>query len=189
MLKSSKDRLLVGFNAPFSHWFRRQPKIISVKRREKSYTFKIYFILHSPLQSREQMNFKIDTKEKFTVIKPEASHISANMTEELNNVLIPYLGKPVPHVVLSLSEVDGIDPVAAEKIAAIQQEFYEQNCSFIVCELKEAVEKVFDDNDLLELMNVTPTESEAWDIVQMEEIERELMSDFDEEEKENTDLN
>jgi hypothetical protein len=24
-------------------------------------------------------------------------------------------------------------------------------------------------------MNITPTESEAWDIVQMEEIERELM--------------
>jgi hypothetical protein len=29
----------------------------------------------------------------------------------------------------------------------------------------------------LELMNVTPTESEAWDIVQMEEIERELLGD------------
>jgi len=28
-------------------------------------------------------------------------------------------------------------------------------------------------------MNVTPTESEAWDIVQMEEIERELMDDGD----------
>jgi hypothetical protein len=30
-------------------------------------------------------------------------------------------------------------------------------------------------NELLELMNVTPTESEAWDIVQMEEIEREFL--------------
>jgi hypothetical protein len=29
------------------------------------------------------------------------------------------------------------------------------------------------------MMNVTPTESEAWDIVQMEEIERELMDDGD----------
>ena len=32
---------------------------------------------------------------------------------------------------------------------------------------------------LLDLMNITPTESEAWDIVQMEEIERELMSGDD----------
>jgi len=28
---------------------------------------------------------------------------------------------------------------------------------------------------LLDLLNVTPTESEAWDIVQMEEIEREML--------------
>ena len=35
--------------------------------------------------------------------------------------------------------------------------------------------------DGFEVMNVTPTESEAWDIVQMEEIERELMEGFDEE--------
>jgi hypothetical protein len=27
-------------------------------------------------------------------------------------------------------------------------------------------------------MNVTPTESEAWDILQMEEIERELLGDI-----------
>jgi hypothetical protein len=33
-------------------------------------------------------------------------------------------------------------------------------------------------------MNITPSESEAWDIVQMEEIERELMGDFGTEEKE-----
>jgi hypothetical protein len=29
-------------------------------------------------------------------------------------------------------------------------------------------------------MNTTPTESEAWDIVQMEEIERELLDDEEE---------
>ena len=36
--------------------------------------------------------------------------------------------------------------------------------------------KLLDEKELLELMNVTPTESEAWDIVQMEEIERELLN-------------
>ncbi len=127
------------------------------------------------------MNVKIDTKEKFTVIKPEVSIIPAIMTEDLGEMLLAYLKQPVPHIVLNLSCVELIDSVALEKIAAVQQEFYEQNCSFIVCGMVENVEKAFDDNDLLEVMNVTPTESEAWDIVQMEEIERELMSDFDEE--------
>jgi hypothetical protein len=39
------------------------------------------------------------------------------------------------------------------------------------------LEDALDHQDLLELMNVTHTESEAWDIVQMEEIERELLDE------------
>jgi hypothetical protein len=31
--------------------------------------------------------------------------------------------------------------------------------------------------ELFDFLNCTPTESEAWDIVQMEEIERELLGD------------
>ena len=37
------------------------------------------------------------------------------------------------------------------------------------------VEEFLDKDQLLEMMNITPTESEAWDIIQMEEIERELL--------------
>jgi anti-anti-sigma regulatory factor len=62
-------------------------------------------------------------------------------------------------------------------LANIQQEFYEKNCSFIICELQEKVEEKLDELEILEILNVTPTESEAWDILQMEEIERELLGD------------
>jgi Trp operon repressor len=41
--------------------------------------------------------------------------------------------------------------------------------------LQPSVENALDKEELLELLNSTPTESEAWDIVQMEEIERELL--------------
>ena len=37
------------------------------------------------------MNVKIDTKEKFTVITPQISELTANMTVELSNLLLPYL--------------------------------------------------------------------------------------------------
>ena len=60
----------------------------------------------------------------------------------------------------------------------LQQKFYEKNCSFVICNLTKEVEQLLDENELLEVMNVTPTESEAWDIVQMEEIERELLGGF-----------
>ena len=67
-----------------------------------------------------------------------------------------------------------MDIPAAEKLVFIQQKFYENNASFVICELKKPLETFLDENELLEIMNVTPTRSEAQDIVQMEEIEREL---------------
>ncbi|MDB5203453.1 MAG: hypothetical protein JWQ27_2862 [Ferruginibacter sp.] len=126
------------------------------------------------------MNVKIDTKEKFSVITPLDAGIPANMSEELGRILTDHLQKPIPHLVLNMEHIAALDPVAAEKIALVQESFYLQNASFIVCCMKPDTEAVFEAAELLELMNVTPTESEAWDIVQMEEIERELLNDFDE---------
>lgn len=126
------------------------------------------------------MNVKIDTKEKFSVLTLEEANLTANMTEALSFELNAYLLKPTPHVVLSMKNVESIDESVAQQLSAIQQVFYENNCSFVVCDLQKSVENTLDELELLEFMNCTPTESEAWDIVQMEEIERELLGDFDE---------
>ena len=123
------------------------------------------------------MKVKIDTKERFHVITLPGDSISATMTEELGACLLPYLQNDVKNIVLILKNIQSIDKVAAEKLVSIQQSFYENNASFVICELQKSVEDFLDKNELLELMNVTPTESEAWDIVQMEDIERELMND------------
>jgi len=125
------------------------------------------------------MDVKIDTKEKFTVITAKGAGITANMTEELREMLLSYLSKDIPHIILNMQHVNKIDEEAASMIAGLHQQFYEKNASFIVCELQKDIEKMLDDKGLLENMNVTPTESEAWDIAQMEEIERELMKDLD----------
>ncbi len=123
------------------------------------------------------MNVKIDTKERFTVITPEETQLSVNMTDELNQLLLAYLQKDIPHVVLKMEVVENIDEAMAENIASVQSQFYEKNCSFVICSLQKKVEELLEEKELLEFMNVTPSESEAWDILQMEEIERELLGD------------
>ena len=75
------------------------------------------------------MNVKIDTKEKFTVITPNEAEISANMTGELNDLLLGYLNKDIPHIILNMHEVTLLNAKAAESIASIQHHFYEKNCS------------------------------------------------------------
>ncbi|HVW61582.1 MAG TPA: STAS domain-containing protein [Puia sp.] len=122
------------------------------------------------------MQVKIDTKEKFHAITINESNLAANMTASLEQCLLPILERDVKNVVLILKDTQILDPAAAECLVRIQQSFYDAGSSFVVCELTPAVEKSLEDSGLLELMNVTPTESEAWDIVQMEELERELLN-------------
>jgi anti-anti-sigma factor len=125
------------------------------------------------------MKVKIDTKERFHAITLPGDSLPATMTEELGACLLPYLQNDVKNVVLILKDIQSMDKAAAEKLVSIQQNFYENSASFVICELQKKVEEFLDQNELLELMNVTPTESEAWDIVQMEDIERELLNEED----------
>jgi anti-anti-sigma factor len=123
------------------------------------------------------MEVKIDTKEKFHAITLPGDSLSATMTEELGACLLPYLQNDVKNIVLVLKDIQKLDIAAAQKLLSIQQTFYENNASFVICELQRPVEDFLDRHELLELMNVTPSESEAWDILQMEEVERELLND------------
>ena len=125
------------------------------------------------------MNFKIDTKEKFHVITIQEPQLAANMTAELDDCLQKTQQNGVQNIVLVLKDIKNVDNAAAEYLVKTQQRFYERNSSFVICNLDPTVEKSLDESGLLELMNTTPTESEAYDIVQMEEIERELFDEDD----------
>ena len=123
------------------------------------------------------MKVKTDTKEKFHVITVQESSISADMAAKLSDLLLPYLQNDVKNVILNLKELQILDEIAAEKLVKLQQNFYEKNSSFVVCEMKKPVEDFLDSVNLLEIMNTTLTVSEAMDIVQMEEIEREFLNE------------
>jgi anti-anti-sigma regulatory factor len=122
------------------------------------------------------MQVKIDTREKFHAITILEPVLAANMTEDLEKSLLPILEKDVKNVVLILKDIPEVQDAAAADLVKIQQSFYDSGASFVICELTPAVEQYLEDNGYLELMNVTPTESEAWDIVQLEEVERELLN-------------
>jgi anti-anti-sigma factor len=125
------------------------------------------------------MEVKIDTKEKFTVVTPVLTDLTVNIAAEIEKTCLNQLDTSVRNVVLQMNQVTKIEEAAAIQIAKLQQQFYEKSASFVICSLSESVESTFEKMELLDFLNSTPTESEAWDIVQMEEIERELMDGED----------
>ena len=121
------------------------------------------------------MNFKIDTKEKFVVITPETPDFNDKMAEILQNHAETILRGKIRNIVLNMELVEKIDSSTAVLLAKLQQNSYELGASFVFCHVGERVNEVFKQEDIFDFINQTPTESEAWDMVQMEEIERELL--------------
>ena len=125
------------------------------------------------------MHYKIDTKEKFTVLSLLDPNLSSNLVPELND-LIKKLGTNSPrNLVLNLEGVKDWDLSIMELLAQHQEVFYDNNTSFVLCCLTDHLQTSLDSTEFGEVMNLTPTETEAWDIVQMEEIERELLDSDD----------
>ncbi len=125
------------------------------------------------------MKVKINTKEKFTVLLPEDKIYSANMAAEIKTICNKIQDEDVKNIIIDFSNIEEIEEIEANLLAQLQQQFYEKNTSFVICNMQKSVEEKFDELELLEFMNYTPTESEAWDIIQMEEIERELLDGDD----------
>jgi anti-anti-sigma regulatory factor len=125
------------------------------------------------------LNVKIDTKEKFAVLTLETADITANMSASLTDHCKSVLNSPQKNLILNLEHVETMDPIIVNALTESQQYFYENSASFVVFGIKEKLETSLDEMEVLEMWNITPTESEAWDIVQMEEIERELLDGDD----------
>jgi anti-anti-sigma factor len=123
------------------------------------------------------MQVKIDTRQNFHAITITEKAVAANMTAELDSRLLPLLQHDVRNVVLNLKDIESMDNAAAEYLVKTQQLFYDHNASFVICELQRSVEEKLDQSGLLEIMNITPTESEAADVISMEAIERDLLDE------------
>lgn len=121
------------------------------------------------------LNFKTNTKEKFHEIMVLEHQLSANMTAQLVQTLTNYLQSIEKNVILQLNDVAEIDTPVAEALVSLQTTFYENNASFVICGVQLEVRNFLDEAQLLDFLNIAPTLSEAWDILQMEEIERELL--------------
>ncbi|MFT4152561.1 anti-anti-sigma factor [Parafilimonas sp.] len=122
------------------------------------------------------MKVKIDTREKFTIITPESDFAADNLTAELKDLLASLLQHNT-NLVINLKNISTGKENFVNELAAWQQRFYEQQVSFVICELQLPLRALVNQLDLDSELNITLTETEAWDMVQMEEIERELLGD------------
>ena len=120
------------------------------------------------------MKVKISTNGKFHVITVLEPTLAANMTAELRDLCGPFLRQEVKNLLLNLKDIQKMDSAAAHAILELRNLFYANRASFVLCEMQPEPKKYFDQNEQFEILQIAPTQSEASDIIFMEEIEREF---------------
>lgn len=125
------------------------------------------------------MNVKIDTKEIFYVISITEEKLTANMAVELIKLVTEKQKEANKSIILDFTTLAEIDKDAIDLLVKWHEKIYQDKKSLVIFGLSNPVKSALNEAGILELVNHTPTESEAWDIVQMEEIVRELDTDFE----------
>ena len=120
------------------------------------------------------MKVKISTNKKFHAITVLEPILAANMTAALRDLCGPFLSQEVKNLLLNIKDIQKMDSAAAETLLDLRNLFYSNRASFVLCEPQPAVKKYFEQNEQFEYLQIAPTQSEASDIIFMEEIEREL---------------
>jgi anti-anti-sigma factor len=121
-----------------------------------------------------KMKVKISTNGKFHAITVLEPILAANMTAALHEICEPFLKHEVKNLLLNLKDIQKMDSAAADAILELRNLFYTNRASFVLCEPQPSVKKYFDQNEQFEILQIAPTQSEASDIMYMEEIEREF---------------
>lgn len=120
------------------------------------------------------MKVKISTNDKFHAITVVEPILAANMTAALHDLCEPYLKQDVKNLLLNVKDIQKMDSAAAHAILELRNLFYANRASFVLCEMQAEPKKYFDQNEQFELLQIVPSQSEASDIIFMEEIEREF---------------
>lgn len=122
-------------------------------------------------------DFKIDTRDTFSVISPVADVFTANLAEELRATIEKMRQSGSQNFIVDLGDCPDIAPDALPLLIALHEECYEISMSLVFTAVKGKALNTFKENETDLLLNVAPKMAEAIDIISMEILERDLFSE------------
>jgi anti-anti-sigma regulatory factor len=124
------------------------------------------------------MKYNIDTKENFDIITPINDLFDQDLAEEIQQFLSASILKN-RSAIIDFSSIQSIENNLNQTIIDWHHKMYDSNLSFALCEMNDEVKKSMQENEEFDILNITPKQIEAIDIVAMEGLERELLGDED----------
>jgi anti-anti-sigma factor len=122
------------------------------------------------------MRFKIDTKEKIVILRPETEVLDANLSEAFIREISELPELEGRNLILDMELVQSADEAGIQAILTVYHQQYDSNLSCAITSLNNTLTADIRQNNDEEL-NITPTLSEAIDMVMMESLERDLLDE------------
>ncbi len=122
------------------------------------------------------MSFEIEKKDKYTLIRSKIEKLDSTVSPLLKSELVVISNDGGRNIIMDLSDTRYCDSSGLSAILVGNRLCKNANGSFIVCGLQDSVKKLITISQLDTILNITPSFTEAEDMLFMEEVERDILN-------------
>ena len=128
------------------------------------------------------MKFSLDKQEKYTVFRLQEDNLNSLIAPAIKAELVKLFEEDVPNFILDLSDVKFVDSSGLSAILTGHR-LWEDGGSFVLTNVTASnVQRLIEISKLDDIFTIIPTLDEAIEYVFMEDIQRELSAEEEEEE-------
>lgn len=117
------------------------------------------------------MKFSVDRQDKYTIIKLDEEKLDTTIAPEVKSELVKLDSDGVEHLIINLANVKYSDSSGLSALLVANRLFGEKG-SFVLCAVQEHVLKLIKISQLDKVIEITPTQEEAVDMVFMNALEK-----------------
>ena len=125
------------------------------------------------------MKYSIDKQEKYVVLSVDEENLNSLIAPKLKSEFVILRNEGVPNLVLNLSKVAFVDSSGLSAILTANR-LWDDYGAFILTGIEhESVKKLISISRLESVLTIIPTVSEAVDYIFMDQLEKELKGESD----------
>ncbi|MBK9565320.1 MAG: STAS domain-containing protein [Saprospiraceae bacterium] len=127
------------------------------------------------------MKFTLDKTERYSIIKLHEENLNSILAPDLKSEFVFFSNEGVRNLILDLSDVKYVDSSGLSAILTANRLWKDYGCFVLTGANHPAVKKLIEISRLESILTIIPTSEEAIEYVFMEDIEKELTAEADDE--------
>ena len=127
------------------------------------------------------MKFTLDKTDRYTIFKLHEDNLNSILAPDLKSEFVFFSNEGVRNLILDLSDVKYVDSSGLSAILTANRLWKDYGCFVLSGAQQPAVKKLIEISRLESILTIIPTTEEAIDYVFMEDIEKELTAEKDDE--------